>query len=362
MAEGLSDGRYSWLDASAVRNASDIVLGVVVLAAAAAAILGSRGLSFDEMGSGFFPAIIGALLALVGVLLLTRGALRRAPHIRWKGRHVLLVAMFCAAICVAVTLVGLLPQITLVSVLGRLPLDGWLGGAANILLIFGPLDWAALYLLSLSVAVALARLSRLRAAGMLLLGLLLQIVGIDRPTGELRLTMGLEQLFGGIDLLVLAPALILVADSLVCLFSPRLLLATYTRRIDGWRDPDVSTIAAIGMRVAAVLVLASSCYLAFKVSHRVLDIGVLLLFGAFGVACKIFGWNRLVLLLAFVYGEPIEEAIRMAMMLWGGDPTFVFRQPIGSTLLAAAACILMLAVVLSLRRMQSRNASGATAA
>lgn len=196
---------------------------------------------------------------------------------------------------------------------------------------------------------------------MMLFGLLLQIIGLDAITGQLRLTMGLEQLLQGVDLLVLAPGLILVAYSMMCLFSPALLLATYARRIAGRRDRAVPTMVAIGMRIVAMLVLVASCYLAFKVFERVWDIGLLLLFGAFGVASKIFGWNRLVLLLAFYYGVRLEESIRQSMMGWGGDPMVVFWQPVGGTLLAAAGGILAVAFALSLRRALLRNTSTAVA-
>jgi hypothetical protein len=372
MTRAQPDGPYAWLEAGAVRNASDIVLGGILLAVAAAAVLGSRGLSFGSWGepdAGFFPTLIAWLLAGAGTLLLARGAIGRTPHMRWKGRQILLVGVICAAFILGTALYQVLQVLLLAEAFdqqqnsgGELALGGWLWGTAKTFLSYGPPEWAAFYLLVLSVAVCLARLSRLRAAGMVLLGLLLPVVGLDSVTGTLRLTMGLEQLIYGFHFLVVAPGLILVAECLVSLFSPALLLATYTRRIAGWRDPDVSTIAAIAMRIVAVLVLAASCYLAFKVSELVLDIGVLFLFGAFGIASKIFGWNRLALLLAFSYGVPLEQNIRLSMMILGGDPRGFFAQPVGGTMLAAAGCILVTALLLSLRRALSRDQGGAATA
>jgi hypothetical protein len=361
MSLNRADERYAWLESRAVRNASDIALGCILLAASAAAILDARNLSFgtwEQLDGGFFPILVGWLLAVVGVLLIARDALGRAPHMRWKTWQIVLVVV----LYVAVILGGALFQLLLMAALETLPPAGWFGSVATVLTRFGPSEWVAFYLLVLSLAVALARLSRLRAAGMMLLGLLLQIIGLDRITGQLRLTMGLEQLLAGIDFLVLAPGLILVADSMVCLISPALLLATYTRRIAGWRDPAVSAVVGIVMRVAAVLVIAAACYLAFRVFERVLDIGLLFVFGAFGVASKAFGWNRLVLLLAFSYGTLLEESIRQAMMGWGGDPTLIFWQPVGGTMLAAAGFILVAVLVLSLRRALPRNVSSDTTA
>jgi len=205
MATDQSGVRYSWLETSAVRNASDIVLGGVLLAAAAVAILGSRSLLFGtwkEPGAGFFPAIIAALLALVGILLLARGALGRAPHMRWEARQIVLVAevslafdlvlggyllivaasvawqepdprFFPAVIAALLAWVGVLllawraRQIVLVAVvIIAVSFGGWLLGVymAALLGLFGPQEYAALLVLVLSIAIALARLSRLRAA------------------------------------------------------------------------------------------------------------------------------------------------------------------------------------------------------
>ena len=333
MTPDQSRNRYAWLEASPVRNASDIVLGCVLFAAAAIAVLDSRGPSagtLEEPGAGFFPNLLGWLLAGAGILLLARGALGRAPQqSRWRTWQVLL-------------LIGCIAAVILVRWF-------WFWGS-HVLLLFGPAEHAAIILLALSVAISLSRLSRLRAVGLVLLGLLLPVVGLDQITGQLRLTMGVEQLLQGFDFLVAAPGLILVADGLVCLISPALLLTTYTRRMSGWRDPNLPWMAAFAMRVVAVLVIAASCYLAFKVFERVWDIGLLGLFGVLGVACKVLGWNRLVLLVGFVYSERLEEGIRHAMLAWSGDFLAVLGQPLAAALLAAAGIVLAAALALSLRR------------
>jgi tripartite tricarboxylate transporter TctA family protein len=326
-----SRNRYSWLEATAVRNASDIVLGCVLLAAAATAVLGSRGLSvgtLEDPGSGFFPSLLGWLLAGTGILLLARGALGGLPPpIGWRIWQVSI-------------LIGLIAAV----ILGR-----WFWGS-HLLLLFGPAEHAATILLALSIAIAVSRLSRLRAVGLVLLGLLLPVVGLDAITGQLRLTMGVEQLLQGFDFLVVAPGLILVADGLVCLVSPALLLTTYTRRMSGWRDPTLPPLAAFAMRLAAALVIAASCYLAFKVFERLWDVGLLGLFGVLGVACKVLGWSRLVLLVGFAYSEPLEQGIRHAMLAWSGDVLAVLGQPLTAALLAAAGIVLAAALALSLRR------------
>jgi TctA family transporter len=228
-------------------------------------------------------------------------------------------------------------------------------------------EFAALVVLLLSGAIALARLSRLRAAAMLLLGILVAAVGVDWITGQPRLTMGVEQLFDGLDRSVLALGLIVVADGLIGIVSPTLLPATYTRRISGWSDPNISTPVALGVRVVAAIAIAGSCYLAFVLVRQILDVGLLLLFGLFGVACKIFGWNRLMLLLGASCSMMLEQFIVETLREWGASPTkaavavqseFGVLSPLSAILLAAAGAVLVAVFALFLRRGLTRNAVG----
>lgn len=355
MVSDQSRNQYSWLETTAVRNASDVALGCVLVMAAVTAILGSRGLSvgpLEEPGPGFFPILLGWLLAGTGMLLLARGALGRAPQpTRWTTRQLLLLIGFIAAVILGRWL-WLLGSLSVLWGLlrGEAIQEQWLWFWGPLLRPFGPAESAAAILLVLSIGISVSRLSRLRALGLVLLGLLLTTVGMDPATGVLRFTMGVEQLLAGFDFLVVAPGLILVADGLVCLVSPALLLATYTRRMSGWRDPTLRWAAALAMRVVAVLVIAASCYLAFRLMERVWDIGLLGLFGVLGVASKMLGWNRLVLILGLLYGERLEEAIRQTVLLTNGDILAIAGQPLAAALVSATALVLVTGLALSLRR------------
>ena len=72
---------------------------------------------------------------------------------------------------------------------------------------FGPRDYFALMTLGLIGAVSLASGSMLKAVGMVVLGLLLGLAGTDSSTGTQRFTLGLVQLWDGIDFIVLAVGL-----------------------------------------------------------------------------------------------------------------------------------------------------------
>lgn len=69
---------------------------------------------------------------------------------------------------------------------------------------FGPAEYVSLMLFGLLAATILARGPVLKAIGMILLGLLLGMVGIDASSGEERLTFSAVELFDGIDFVVIA--------------------------------------------------------------------------------------------------------------------------------------------------------------
>jgi Tripartite tricarboxylate transporter TctA family len=306
-------GPYAWLDANAVRTASDVVVGVVLLSAAAAAFAGATDLPFrslDLPAPGFHPVVIAGLLALVCLLLLARGiVVGAAPPERWNPIALAIVATAIVAAPFAVARWGL-PA-----------------AAIQVALYMGPAEYVALIVLVLAIAIALVRVSRVRAAGMVLLGLVLATVGTDVETGVERFTMGVDQLSDGIEPAAVTLGLVLLAEGLICLALPSLLLATHARRIAGWSSPSVPTLAAMAMRLAAVLAITAAAYYVFELNRSFWDVGALVVFGLFGVACKVLGWNRLVLILAFAYGRLLEEKLRQALVMSKGDFAAIMGGP-----------------------------------
>jgi TctA family transporter len=183
---------------------------------------------------------------------------------------------------------------------------------------FGPAEHAALIVLILAVVPTLACRSHLQAVGLMLLGLLLGAVGLDSVTGQLRLTMGFEQLIDGVATPIVAIGFLFVAEGLLGLFSPQLWLATYAWIVPAWRDATVPAMAAAMTRVAALLVVAAGCYFGFLYSGRMWDVGLVATLGIFGVVCKLLGWNRLVLVVGCFYSDALEQTIRQTMSLFYG--------------------------------------------
>ncbi|MBL0931749.1 MAG: tripartite tricarboxylate transporter permease [Alphaproteobacteria bacterium] len=84
----------------------------------------------------------------------------------------------------------------------------------KVALLFGPAEYFALMVAGLAFAVVLARGSLLKAAGMILAGLLLATIGTDLETGEERMTLGFSTLSDGLDFAVLAMGVFGVAEIL----------------------------------------------------------------------------------------------------------------------------------------------------
>jgi len=79
-------------------------------------------------------------------------------------------------------------------------------------LLFGPAELTALMVLGLVAAVVLASGSIVASIGMVMVGILLGLVGTDVTTGEQRFTLGMLQLFDGIDFVVVAMGVFGVAE------------------------------------------------------------------------------------------------------------------------------------------------------
>ncbi|MBB4000732.1 tripartite tricarboxylate transporter permease [Aureimonas pseudogalii] len=84
---------------------------------------------------------------------------------------------------------------------------------------FGPAEYVALCVFGLLAATVLAHGSVIKAIGMVCLGLLLGMVGIDVNSGSTRLTFGSTELYDGIEFVVIAVGLFGVAEIAVNLES-----------------------------------------------------------------------------------------------------------------------------------------------
>ncbi len=326
---------HALLAGSAMRAASDAGLGLVLLCAGAAAILAAGGMILRRgfaLGPGFFPTVIGWLLVAVGIALLLRAILlRNRDDARWSLTS---VAIITAAVLFT-----------------EFAMRQWV---VNVAIYFGPPEFVTIILFELAVAIALAQASRLRAAGMLLLGTLIGTVGSDPEMGSERLTMGLNFLANGIALVTVMLGFA-AADGALCAVSPSLLLASYARKVGrrlAWKP---RLPVSLLLRVAGVLLVAAAFYADYVFEGAGYPVGPIAAFAAFGIASQLLGWNRLVLLMAMVLGPLLELNIRRALLISRGDPATFLRWPISGTVLLLAAAILAFAIVLSAWRALPRR-------
>jgi hypothetical protein len=345
MATDLDARPRAWLYGSVLRAASDACLGAVLLIAGAVAIWNAASLglgSASRLGSGDYPRVLGWLSLVIGIAALLRAAvLRNVDHARWSLTSVALITALVLAAQFA-------PQQWLLRF-----------GPPEWLLQFGPAEFVTILLLTLAVAIALARASRIRAIGMALLGLMIAAIGIDVNTGIFRFTMGLDSLADGITISTVVLGFI-VADGSLCVLSPSLLLASYARKVGHRLAVGPRLLVDLLLRVAGVLLVAAAFYAAYVLEGSGWPVGQIVAFAAFGIACQIFDWNRLVLLIALALGPLLEENIMRTLVIARGDLTIYFNRPIVGTVLLLGIVILLVAAVLSVWSMLAgrRPASG----
>ena len=85
-----------------------------------------------------------------------------------------------------------------------------------------------------------------------------------------------------------------------------------------------------------------------------------LLFGAFGVACLLLGWNRLVLCFALYYGQELEQSLRQSLVLSRDDLRIFTDRPFSGLLIWLALAVFAAAFALWLwRHLKLRRATPA---
>jgi hypothetical protein len=318
---------YAWLHGSAMRAASDVCLAVILLIVGTMAMQVAANLgvgSAARLEAGSYPLVLGLLLLAIGVVALLRAVvLRKFERRRWSLVSIAVITAVILAVQFAVRQWGL-----------------------SIALRFGPAEFAALIVFQLALAIALVRASRIRAIGMVLLGLLIGTIGLDPETGVERFTMGLDSLTDGVMLLTVLLGFA-IADGVLGVLSPSLLLASYARKVGRRLAAGVSLPIDLILRVAGALLIAAALYLAYLVDGSGWPLEQIAVFAAFGVACQIFDWNRLVLLLALNVGPLLEENIRRTHLIARGDFMIYFSRPVSATMLALAIAIVLVALMLS---------------
>ncbi|MGH6926070.1 MAG: tripartite tricarboxylate transporter permease [Propylenella sp.] len=88
------------------------------------------------------------------------------------------------------------------------------------------------------------------------------------------------------------------------------------------------------------VIICLVCIGTYSVNFSTFDVWLVLLLGALGYAMRLFGYEPAPLLISFILGPLLEENLRRAMLLSGGDPTVFFTRSLSLVLLLTSFAIL----------------------
>jgi putative tricarboxylic transport membrane protein len=97
-------------------------------------------------------------------------------------------------------------------------------------------------------------------------------------------------------------------------------------------------------------IMAFSAIGIFSVNNSSFEIYLTAAFGIFGFICVKLGFPAAPLLLGFVLGPMMEENLRRAMLMAGGDASVFVRRPLSLVFIVATALILLVMVVPAVRQ------------
>ncbi|TCR62466.1 tripartite tricarboxylate transporter permease [Bosea sp. BK604] len=97
-------------------------------------------------------------------------------------------------------------------------------------------------------------------------------------------------------------------------------------------------------------IIVFCCIGVYTLNNSTFDVTLLILFGFVGYLFMKWGFEPAPLLLAFVLGPLMEENLRRAMQLSGGNPMTFVTSPISAVLLAAAVALLILIMLPSFQK------------
>jgi TctA family transporter len=97
-------------------------------------------------------------------------------------------------------------------------------------------------------------------------------------------------------------------------------------------------------------IMAFSAIGIYSVNNSSFEIYLTALFGIIGFICLRLGFNLAPMLLGFVLGPMMEENLRRAMLMSGGDASVFVTRPISAAFIAATVVILLLMVTPAVRR------------
>ena len=106
----------------------------------------------------------------------------------------------------------------------------------------------------------------------------------------------------------------------------------------------------IPYRLLYLGILVFCCVGVYTLNNSAFDVGLLLVFGALGYALAKLECEPAPLLLAYILGPLMEENLRRAMLLSGGDAMTFIERPLSLSLLLVSFAMVLLSLLPALRR------------
>jgi TctA family transporter len=97
-------------------------------------------------------------------------------------------------------------------------------------------------------------------------------------------------------------------------------------------------------------ILVFCCIGVYSINNNPFDVYVTVAFGVLGYVFYKLRCEPAPLILGFILGPMMEENLRRAMLLSRGDPTVLFTRPLSLTLLLAAAALIVIVTLPSIKR------------
>jgi len=112
-------------------------------------------------------------------------------------------------------------------------------------------------------------------------------------------------------------------------------------------------ILKVPYRILFPLILVFCLIGAYSLNYNVFDLYLMALFGLLGYVLRKLQFEPTPLILAFVLGPLMEDKLRQALLIYGGDLTNFITRPLSAVFLLLTAVLLVLQVLPNLRQAKS---------
>jgi putative tricarboxylic transport membrane protein len=110
------------------------------------------------------------------------------------------------------------------------------------------------------------------------------------------------------------------------------------------------TLLKVPYRILYLFILAFCCVGVYSLNNSGFNVLLLITFGIAGYAFSKWNFEVAPLLLAFILGPLIEENLRRALLISGGDPSVFVTRPLSLALLVLAAIMIVLVALPKVRK------------